>query len=204
MRGYYFITNSELSLAGNANDVQQVVAAGVEVVQYRRKEGSTKALFAEASALRQLSRNALFLINDRVDIALAVDADGVHLGQEDMPIGPARKLLGARKVIGLTVHSVEEAMEASALGADYLGVSPIFSTHTKTDAGPPAGIELIRQIKSAVNLPIVAIGGINLANATQVIAAGADCVCAISAVVTRSDFRAAIKEFQRLFAPRPQ
>ncbi len=201
MRGYYFITDTELSVAGNTNDVRQAIAAGVEVVQYRRKEGSTKALFAEASALRQLSRNALFLINDRVDIALAVDADGVHLGQDDMPIGPARKLLGKGKVIGLTVHSVEEALEASALGADYLGVSPIFTTQTKTDAGPPAGIELIRQIKSAVHLPIVAIGGINLTNARQVIAAGADCVCAISAVVTKSDVRAAIGEFQRLFTP---
>lgn len=201
MRGYYFITDTDLSLAGNVNDVQQAIAAGVEVVQYRRKAGSTKELFAEASALRQLSRNALFLINDRVDIALAVDADGVHLGQDDMPIGPARKLLGEKKIIGLTVHSVGEALEASALGADYLGVSPIFSTNTKTDAGPPAGIELIRHIKKAVHLPIVAIGGINLANASHVIAAGADCVCAISAVVAKPDVRAAIGEFQRLFVP---
>ena len=108
-------------------------------------------------------------------------------------------MLGKDKVIGLTVHSVAEARLAEAAGADYLGVSPIFTTQTKADAGQPAGIQLIREIRSAVKIPLVAIGGINLANAPEVIRAGADGLCAISVVVGREDVREEIKKFQRLF-----
>lgn len=179
--------------------MQNAVAAGVEAVPYRRKDASTAELFAEAVALKKLCCRTLFLINDRVDIALAVRADGVHLGQDDLPLQCARELLGRKKVIGLTVHSLEEARMAEAVGADYLGVSPIFTTQTKVDAGPPAGIELIRQIKAAVKIPVLAIGGINLANAQEVIRAGPDALCAISAVVSQADVHAEIEKFQRLF-----
>lgn len=199
MKGYYFVTDSQLSRAGNVSDVQNAVAAGVAVVQFRRKDASTAELFAEAAVLRTLCRRTLFLVNDRVDIALAVQADGVHLGQEDLPLPAARKLLGRGKIIGLTAHSVAEARQAEAAGADYLGISPIFTTQTKMDAGPPAGIQLIQQIRSAVKLPLVAIGGINLANAPEVIRAGADGLCAISAVVSREDVRGEIEKFQQLF-----
>jgi thiamine-phosphate pyrophosphorylase len=199
MKGYYFITDSKLSRAGNVSDVQNAVAAEVEVVQYRRPDASTAELFAEAAVLRKLCHRTLFLVNDRVDIALAVQADGVHLGQKDLPLPAARKLLGQGKTIGLTVHSLAEARQAEAAGADYLGVSPIFTTQTKADAGPPAGIQLIQQIKSAVKIPLIAIGGINLANAPEVVRAGADGLCAISAVVSREDVRAEIEKFQRLF-----
>jgi thiamine-phosphate pyrophosphorylase len=199
MKGYCFITDSKLSRAGNVSDVQNAVAAGVEVVQYRCKDGATAELFAEAAVLRKLCRRTLFLVNDRVDIALAVQADGVHLGQEDLPLLAARKLLGKGKIIGLTVHSLAEARQSEAAGADYLGISPIFTTQTKADAGPPAGIRLLRQIKSVVKIPLVAIGGINLANAPEVIRAGADGLCAISAVVSQEDVRAEIEKFQRLF-----
>jgi thiamine-phosphate pyrophosphorylase len=199
VKGYYFVTDAHLSRAGTASDVRQAAAAGVEVVQYRCKDGSSAALYAEAAALKEICRGPLFIVNDRVDIALAVAADGVHLGQDDLPLPVARKLLGREKIIGLTVHSVEEARQAAALGADYLGVSPIFATQTKPDDGQPAGIELIRQIKSAVKLPVVAIGGINLANAPEVVSAGADCLCAISAVICKEDVAAEIREFQVLF-----
>jgi thiamine-phosphate pyrophosphorylase len=199
MNGYYFITDKNLSRAGNVCDVQNAVAAGVEAVQYRRPDASTSELFAEALVLRKLCRRTLFLVNDRVDIALAVQADGVHLGQADLPFPAARKLLGKGKIIGLTVHSLAEARQAEAAGADYLGVSPIFITQTKADAGPPAGMQLIRQIKRAVKIPLIAIGGINLANAPEVIRAGADGLCAISAVVSGEDVRAEIERFQRLF-----
>jgi thiamine-phosphate pyrophosphorylase len=199
MKGYYFITDSHLSRAGNVSDVRNAVAAGVDVIQYRCKDGSTAELYAEALALRQLCSPALFLVNDRVDIALAVAADGVHLGQDDLPLGIARKLLGKNKIIGLTVHSVAEARQAETAGADYLGVAPIFATLTKADAGRPAGVQLVQQIRRVVKLPIVAIGGINLANAPEVIQAGADALCAISAVVCREDVAAEIKKFQRLF-----
>lgn len=199
MRGYYFVTDSELSRAGNISDVRNAVEAGVEAVQYRRKDASTSVLFAEADILRRLCRRTLFIVNDRVDIALAVQADGVHLGQEDLPLEAARNLLGKGKIIGVTVHSHEEARQAEATGADYLGVSPIYTTKTKLDAGRPAGIELIRQIKAIVKIPLVAIGGINLGNAPEVVQAGADGVCAISAVVNPLDVRAEIGRFQRLF-----
>ena len=201
MKGYCFITDAKLSRAGNVSDVQNAVAAGVKMVQYRRKDASTAELFAEAAILRKLCHRTRFVVNDRVDIALAVQADGVHLGQEDLPLPAARKLLGQEKIIGLTVHSPAEARQAEAAGADYLGVSPIFTTQTKLDAGPPAGIQLIRQIKSAVKIPLIAIGGINLANAPEVVRAGADGLCAISAVVSGEDVRAEIEKFQRLFRP---
>jgi thiamine-phosphate pyrophosphorylase len=199
LKGYYFITDAQLSRAGNLSDVRQAVAAGAAAVQYRAKTLSTHEMFTEAAALRAVCGHTPFLINDRVDIALAVNADGVHLGQDDLPLSVARRLLGTKRVIGVTVHSLAEAVEAERGGADYLGVSPIFGTLTKLDAGPPAGLRLLEELKRNVRLPLVAIGGINLANATEVIHAGADAVCAISAVVTRENVQVAAGEFRALF-----
>jgi thiamine-phosphate pyrophosphorylase len=199
MRGYYFITDARLSRAGNLSDVASALAAGVRVVQYREKHAGTRALVAEARKLKTLCRDALFLVNDRVDVALAVGADGVHLGQDDLPYGAARELLGPDKIIGITVHSVAEAVAAQKLGADYLGVSPIFATGTKADAGAPAGVALLRDIRPRVTLPLIAIGGLTLANAGEAIRAGAHGLCAIAAVVTREDVRAEIAKFQKLF-----
>ncbi len=200
MRGFYFITDAELSRAGNFSDVQNAVAAGVEVIQYRCKAGTTRELCREADALKRLCPKCTFLINDRVDVALAVDAHGVHLGQEDMPLPIARRLLGRYKVYGITVHNLEEARRAEEEGADYLGVSPIFATATKADAGIPSGIRLIKEIKAVVKIPLIAIGGITLDNAPDVVKAGADGLCAISATVCRQDVCREIEKFQRLFA----
>ncbi len=188
-----------MSRAGNRNDVASAVAAGVRVVQYRQKQGHTRDLVAEARQLRELCCRTLFLVNDRVDLALEVGADGVHLGQEDLPYPEARRILGPEKIIGVTVHNLAEALAAQAWGADYLGVSPIFATATKADAGAPAGVVLLAEIRRRVSLPLVAIGGITLANAPEVIGAGADAVCAISAVVAKTDVQAEIEKFQRLF-----
>lgn len=199
MRGYYFITDAELSRAGNHSDIKSAVAAGVHVVQYRCKKGTSREMCLEAESLKKLCDSTLFLINDRIDIALVVDADGVHLGQDDMPLPLARRLLGEKKIIGLTVHDLEEAREAEDAGADYLGVSPIFPTRTKVDAGLPAGIGLIREIKAVVNLPLIAIGGITLANARDVVQAGADGLCSISATVTQDNVQNEIEKFQHLF-----
>jgi thiamine-phosphate pyrophosphorylase len=199
MRGYYFITDASLSRAGNLADVAAAVAAKVSVVQYREKSALSRQMFEEARELRKLCRHLTFLVNDRVDLALAVEADGVHLGQEDLPYAVARKLLGEGKIIGLTVRNLAEAREAQSLGADYLGVSPIFATATKADAGAPGGLALLEEIRPCVSLPLVAIGGITLKNAPAVIRAGADALCAISAVVTQADVRAEIEKFQALF-----
>jgi thiamine-phosphate pyrophosphorylase len=203
VRGYYFITAATLSRAGNLSDVAAAVAAKVRVVQYREKQGLTFDLVAEARQLRELCRHSLFLVNDRVDVALEVGADGVHLGQEDLSCHEARNLLGPDQIIGVTVHNVAKALAAQAGGADYLGVSPIFSTATKADAGAPTGVALLNEIRRRVTLPLVAIGGITLANAPAVIAAGADAVCAIAAVVTRPEVQAEIEKFQKLFCGNP-
>ncbi len=198
LRGFYFITDAGLSRAGNVSDVKNAIAAGVKVVQYRKKNADTKTMIAEALKLKRLCRNAVFLINDRVDVALAVGADGVHLGQEDMPVRMARKLM-PRKIIGATARNLKEAIEAEYAGADYLGVAPIFCTTTKKDAGKPCGTGLIRKIKKSCKIPVVAVGGINLKNAREVVAAGADALVAISAVVSKPDVRKEIGKFQELF-----
>lgn len=202
-RGYYFVTDTGLSRAGNTSDVANAAAAGVGVVQYRAKNGTSRALYEEARALRALCTPALFLVNDRVDLALAVGADGVHVGQDDLPCEAARALLGPERIVGVTAHSVAEAVRAERDGADYVGVAPIFSTKTKADAGVPRGVELVREVRAAVSIPIVAIGGIDLTNARSVIAAGADAICAISAVVRAPDVALEIDAFQRLFPFRP-
>lgn len=202
LRGYYFITDAALSRAGNYSDVKNAVAAGVCAVQYRNKLATIKQAFAEALELKALCKGVNFIVNDRLDLALAVDADGLHLGNDDLPYIVARRLLGNRKIIGVTVHNLKEAKVAAALGADYLGVSPIFPTGTKKDAGVPAGIKLIRQVKNNVKIPVVAIGGINLTKASKVIQAGADALCAISAVVTKPDVSKEISRFQKLFSSR--
>jgi thiamine-phosphate pyrophosphorylase len=200
IKGYYFITDAGLSKRGNASDVKNAIESGVSIVQYRNKIAQTRAMYEEAVELRKICKNkVLFIINDRVDISLSVGADGVHLGQEDMPYETARKLLGKKKIIGVTVHDLAEAIMAEKKKADYIGVSPIFATATKEDAGEPCGVAVVRDIKKKCKLPIAAIGGINLSNAKEVIAAGADAICAISAVVTKDDVKKEIEKFQRLF-----
>jgi len=202
IRGYYFITDAKLSKAGNISDVKNALVAGVTVVQYRNKDGNTKEMYDEALRLKGLCRKAgaLFIINDRADVALAVDADGVHIGTDDMPYKAARRILGRKKIIGVTAHNIKEAREAQRSGADYIGASPVFLTDTKPDAGVPAGIELIKAIRRSVRIPIIAIGGINLYNAEEVVSAGADGLCAISAVLTKKDVKKEIKRFQQFFS----
>ncbi|OPY50022.1 MAG: Thiamine-phosphate synthase [Methanosaeta sp. PtaU1.Bin112] len=201
MKGYYFITDCKLSRAGNERDVLSAVSCGVKVVQYRNKNAETLQMYEEAVRLGEICRNSgtMFLVNDRIDIALAAEADGVHLGQSDLPCPTARKLLGREKIIGVTVHNLAEALEAESVGADYLGVSPIFQTATKPDAGKPAGIRLIEEIRKEVDIPLVAIGGINHDNAGEVVRAGADGLCAISCVVAKENVKEEIAKFQALF-----
>jgi len=192
----YFITDRKLSKKTEIDDVKAAIKAGVKIIQYREKELPTKEIYTKAKELREITKknNVLLIINDRVDIALAVDADGIHLGLDDMPYDIARKLLG-NKIIGLTVHNFEEAIEAENLGADYVGISPIFATTTKLDAGKPAGLELIKKIKNKINIPFVAIGGINFENLDSVLKAGAKSVAAISSIVTKDDVEAESKRF---------
>jgi len=195
----YLITNSKLTRKSVIDDAKAAVKAGVKIIQYREKEKSTKEMIEEAKKIKYIcdENNVIFLINDRVDVALAVDADGVHLGTEDMPYNTARKLL-KEKIIGLTVHNIEEASEAEKAGADYVGISPIFETKTKLDAGPAAGLQLIKDVKRKINIPFVAIGGINLENLKSVLEAGAKSVVAISAIVTKNDVEGECKKFIKI------
>lgn len=202
-KGYYFITDSGLSKNGNMGDVRAAVDAGVSVVQYRSKHQEAEAMIEEARVLKGICQGkAAFIINDNIDVALSVDADGVHLGQGDISYETARKLLGKGKIIGVSVHGLDEAVAAEKKGADYLGVGPIFATTTKHDAGEPCGPGLVREIKARCKIPVVAIGDINLDNAKEVIDAGADAICAISAVVTKDDVKKEIQDFQDLFKQR--
>jgi thiamine-phosphate pyrophosphorylase len=178
--------------------MSQALAAGVRFFQYRNKSGTRREIYETSLQLVLLARGtgALLMVNDHADIALAVDADGVHLGQDDLPIEHARDLLGSGKLIGVSTHSPEQAKVAEAGGADYIGFGPVFRTSTK-DAGPVQGIEKISVIKRTVSVPVFAIGGITLANVEEVICAGADGVAVISAVLSAPDRKTAAVEMIR-------
>ena len=182
---FYFITDSALSKKGIISDVGKAIKAGCRIIQYREKNKSKNEFIKEALQLKKIcdKNKVTFLVNDDAEAALAVDADGVHLGQGDMEYSAARKLLGS-KIIGLTAHNVLEAIEAERAGADYIGLSPVFATSTKKDAGRPCGAKMIAKVRKAVSIPIVAIGGITKQNVAEVINAGADSAAAISAVLS--------------------
>ncbi len=174
-------------------------AAGVRLFQYRDKQATMKEAYAQALALRQAATavGATLLINDRCDLALAVKADGVHLGQEDLPLADARQLLGPEKIIGLSTHNPEQVREAVALQPDYIGFGPIFSTATKADHDPVVGVEGLRAARAITSLPIFAIGGIAPQHVAELMAAGANGVAVISAILKAPDLERAIKPFQQ-------
>ena len=171
------------------------VAGGATVLQLRDKELTTRQLVDAAARMLAVTRQAgiPLVINDRADVALAVDADGVHLGPDDLSVEAARRILGPNRLVGASAGTVEEAVRAELEGADYLGAGSVYRTSSKADAGPPIGIEGLRQIVQAVRLPVVAIGGINHANAAEAIRAGAAGVAVISAVVAAADITAATR-----------
>ncbi len=175
------------------------LAGGADMIQLRDKAGDMRALLPQARAIQSLcrSRGAIFIVNDRLDLALAAGADGVHVGQEDLPAEAARPLLGPRRILGVSTHSREQAEAARASGADYIGFGPMFATGTKATGYAPCGPEALRDIRAAVPLPILAIGGITLENVAEVIAAGATAPAVISAVVAAPDIAAAAAEFSR-------
>ena len=186
---------SHLLVAGAA------IAGGADVLQLRDKEASSGLLYREALELRKLTREAKipFIVNDRLDIALAVDADGVHVGQSDLPASVARKILGPGKILGVSVVTVEEAILAEKDGADYLGVGPVFEARgTKPDTDEPLGVDCIARIRGRCRLPIVAIGGINAENARKVREAGADGAAVISAIVSADDISLATRLLKRI------
>lgn len=178
--------------------VENMLAGGVRVLQLRVKDRSSNEFFGLARTARALTSqaNCLLIINDRLDIALAVDADGVHLGQEDLPITAARPLLGD-KIIGVSTHSLEQAREAEQAGADYIGFGPLFGTHSKDTGYTPRGLPMLSRVQQAVQIPVVAIGGITGDNVARVWANGAAGAAMIS-YLTRRDTAERVAEMLRL------
>ena len=197
----YLVTDPNLSL-GRSHEyvVEQAVKGGVSIVQLREKDISSRLFFQYAEALMKLlkSLGIPLIINDRLDIALAVEADGLHIGQSDLPYGICRKLLGKDKIIGLSVETIAQAKEANDLDVDYIGLSPVFATQTKKDINTPLGLDGIKEIASFTKHASVAIGGINKENATSIIQSGADGIAVVSAIVSQEDIRAAAHELKNI------
>jgi thiamine-phosphate pyrophosphorylase len=179
----YAILDTGLSKGRSPTAIlRELLKGGCKLIQLRAKELSSGDFFALAKEARGLSREAgsLFIVNDRLDIALASQADGVHLGQKDLPLAVARKLMGKEKIIGISTHDLAQALEAERGGADYVGFGPIFGTATKDTGYSPRCLEMLREVRKAVKIPVVAIGGITEENVTQVWNAGASAAAIIS------------------------
>jgi thiamine-phosphate pyrophosphorylase len=190
----YVITDETLARGlPHAVIAQRAVDGGATAIQIRDKLMSPRELTCVGREIVEITRRAgaVFIVNDRLDVALACGADGVHLGQDDLGCGTARQLVPPGFIIGISVGSVDEAVDAERGGADYVAVSPVFSTRSKHDAGPGLGLDNLRRIRKAVRIPVIAIGGIGPENAARVIDAGADGIAVISAVVSQPDITAA-------------
>lgn len=175
---------------------EQAIKGGARVIQLREKRRSKKEIYHIALDLREITKDAgaTFIVNDYLDIAMAVDADGVHLGQEDLSIDVARRIWTKGKIIGLSTHSLNEVIDAERTGADYIAIGPIYGTKTK-EVHPPIGSGTIKMARAKVEVPLIAIGGINLENVSEVIKAGADGVAIVSAIAGSEDIAKATREF---------
>lgn len=202
----YLVTDRDLSLGrSNLEIVASAIKGGVSCVQIREKKCPIRKYISEAKELKRLltPHNIPLVINDRVDVAMAVQADGIHLGQTDMDITDARRIVGNEVIIGISAESLDDAIRAEKQGADYIGISPVFATPTKKDTAPPLGLKGVAEIRSRVAIPVVGIGGINSSNARDVIEAGADGIAVVSAIVaTPSPEQAARKLLQLILSAR--
>ncbi|WP_338045208.1 thiamine phosphate synthase [Paenibacillus humicola] len=193
----YVITGENYHPGRPVTDVmEQALLGGADVVQLRSKDAPKRELLAQAYALRELTRRygVPLIVNDHIDIALAVEADGVHLGQEDLPLAEARSILGPGKIIGISTHSIGQALEAQAAGADYIGVGPVYPTGTKPGR-KAVTTSYVKEAAGQVAIPFVAIGGITLDNVDDVLEAGARRICAVSAVVGSEDAAGTCRAF---------
>lgn len=199
----YGITAEEYSRGrSNIEVVQEMIAAGIKVIQYREKDKSMLAKYRECVKIRELTKAAgvTFIVNDHVDLALAVGADGVHLGQDDLPVACARELAGEKLIIGLSTHSPAQARAAEAAGVDYIGVGPIFPTRTKKDVVDPVGLGYLDYVVKNINLPFVAIGGIKEHNIREVRRHGARCIALVTEIVGAEDIGAKVAALRRRLA----
>ncbi|WP_435166444.1 thiamine phosphate synthase [Paenibacillus glycanilyticus] len=195
----YAITGEQFHPGRDMLEVmEEAIKGGVDIIQLRDKDSSPEEVLRKARALRELTRKygVTFIVNDYIDIALEVDADGVHLGQNDVSLTEARERVGD-KIIGISTHAIEEALLAEEQGADYIGVGPVFPTKTKVDVVDPVTVAYVRQVAEKVRIPFVAIGGIKLGNVDEVLAAGATRICAVSEIVGSSDVAGTCQAFLR-------
>lgn len=197
----YLVTDREFSRGRSTMDiVQAAVQGGVTCVQLREKTCSTREFVEEALAVKDFLKkhNVPLIINDRLDIAQAIQADGVHLGQNDMPLEIARDILKEKTIIGISAESLQDAIKAEKGGADYIGVSPIYATPTKTDTATPLGLQGLREIRKSVRIPLVGIGGLNKDTCSDVIKNGADGIAVVSAIVSADNPEEAARELRAI------
>ncbi len=199
----YLIVDEEVCGLPAEDIAATALGAGVRWLQYRAKGKSRREIYRKALKLRELTggSGAKLIVNDHADIALAVEADGVHLGQEDLPLKEAKRIMGNR-IIGISTHSIEEAIEADRGGADYIGWGPVFHTITK-DAGRPKGLDMLKKVRWSVCIPVVAIGGISISNLLSVLNSGADRVAVASAIL-KGDIANNVESFMRVLKGRGQ
>ena len=196
--GIYGITAEKYSRGrSNVEVTKAMIEGGIAVLQYREKRPakSHAAMLDECRQIRELTRQAgiPFIVNDHVDLAMLVDADGVHVGQDDLPVAEVRRLLGPDRIIGLSTHNPAQAAAAVSAGADYIGVGPIFATATKEDVCAPVGLEYLDHVVRTCHLPFVAIGGIKEHNLPEVVRHGARTVCLVTAIVGAADIAATVR-----------
>lgn len=195
----YSITDVSITKLSHLEQVKQLIKGGAKIIQLREKTASSGEFYEAAQEVMLFARerNVKIIINDRVDIALAVGADGVHLGQNDLPPDQARKILGEKAIIGFSTHNIEQALEAVRLPINYLAIGPIFATNTKENPDTIVGIEGLSKVREAIgDFPLVAIGGINFENARDILANGADSIAVISAILKpASDISENINQF---------
>lgn len=201
-QGIYGITSESHSKGRNNIEViKHMINGGVRIIQYREKNKKQKEVLAECREIRKITmeNNIVFIINDYIDIAMMVDADGVHIGQDDIPLKEARAILG-NKIIGVSTHSPEQANQAIDNGADYIGVGPIFPTNTKEDVCPPVGFKYLDWIIKNTNIPFVAIGGIKSHNINQISRKGAKTIALVTEIVSSDDIESKIRKLSALMA----
>jgi thiamine-phosphate pyrophosphorylase len=196
----YAITGEEFHKDRSLIEVmEEAILGGVDIIQLRDKKNSKKVVFEKAKLLKDLTvkYDIPLIVNDHIDVALAVDAEGIHIGQDDLPLIEARKIIGKNKIIGISTHKIEEAREAQENGADYIGVGPIFATKSKEDVVDPVTTKYIEEVVKEITIPFVVIGGIKLHNVEQVLSSGATRICAISEIVGSNDVTNTCREFIR-------
>jgi thiamine-phosphate pyrophosphorylase len=199
--GLYGLTAEKFSLGRDNEEVARAMLdGGIRIIQYREKTKKMGRKYEECLRLRSMTREAgaAFIINDDIDLALLVGADGVHVGQEDLPVTAVRSLVGGNMAIGLSTHAPEEARAAAVHGADYIGVGPIFATSTKEDVCAPVGLEYLDFVANGIELPFVAIGGIKERNLSEVVARGARCVALVTEITGARDIEGRIAALTRI------